>query len=82
MSKKSSQPLADELKPYVVPFRYDGSGEFHLKSHKTDEKGGLDKEKATRIIEANRQRLNDFQEKLYAQAVSYTHLTLPTIYSV
>ena len=67
MSKKSSQPLADELKPYVAPFRYDGSGEFHLKSHKTGEKGGLDKDKGTKIIEANRDRLNDFQEKLYAQ---------------
>src|SRR6201986_2115108 len=67
MSKKSKQPLADELKPYVVPFSYDGSGEFHLKSHKTNEKGGLDKEKATKIIEANRDRLNDFQERLYAQ---------------
>src|SRR5712672_3728442 len=67
MSKKSSKLLTDELKPYVAPFRYDGSGEFHLKSHKTNEKGGLDKEKATKIIEANRERLNDFQEKLYAQ---------------
>ena len=67
MSKKSSKPLADELKPYIATFRYDGSGEFHLKSHKTDEKGGLDKEAATKIIEANRKRLNDFQEKLYAQ---------------
>jgi PPK2 family polyphosphate:nucleotide phosphotransferase len=67
MSKKPSQPLADELKPYVAPFRFDGSGGFHLKSRKTDEKGDLDKEKATRIIEANRKRLNDFQEKLYAQ---------------
>ena len=67
MSKKPSQPLADELKSYVAPFRFDGSGEFHLKSHKTNEKGGLDKEKATKIIEANRERLNDFQEKLYAQ---------------
>lgn len=67
MSKKSSKPLADELKPYVDPFRYDGSGEFHLKSHKTNEKGGLDKDSATKIIEANRKRLNDFQEKLYAQ---------------
>ena len=61
MSKKSSQPLADELKPYVAPFRHDGSGEFHLKSHKTNEKGSLDKERATRVIEANRERLNDFQ---------------------
>ncbi|MEH2507095.1 PPK2 family polyphosphate:nucleotide phosphotransferase [Bradyrhizobium sp. AZCC 1578] len=67
MSKKPQPSLADELKPYVAPFRYDSSGEFHLKSHKTNEKGGLDKEGATRIIEANRKRLNDFQEKLYAQ---------------
>src|SRR6266404_3424402 len=67
MSKKSSQPLGDALKPFVVPFRFDGSGEFHLKSHKTDEKGGLDKDKGEKIIEANRKRLNDFQAKLYAQ---------------
>ena len=67
MSKKPSQPLADELKPFVAPFRFDGSGKFHLKSHKTNEKGGLDKEEGEKIIEANRKRLNDFQEKLYAQ---------------
>jgi PPK2 family polyphosphate:nucleotide phosphotransferase len=67
MSKKSQQPLGDALKPFVAPFRYDGTGEFHLKSHKTGEKGGLDKEKGEKIIEANRKRLNDFQEKLYAQ---------------
>jgi PPK2 family polyphosphate:nucleotide phosphotransferase len=67
MSKKPSKPLADELKQYTAPFRFDGSGEFHLKSHKTNEKGGLDKDKAGKIIEANRERLNDFQEKLYAQ---------------
>src|SRR5258705_12643392 len=67
MNKKSKQPLADELKPYVAPFCFDGSGEFHLKSHKTSEKGGLDKDKGERIIEANRKRLSDFQAKLYAQ---------------
>src|ERR1700730_5683008 len=67
MSKKSSQPLAAELKPLIAPFRVDGSGEFHLKSHKTNEKGGLDKDKAEKILEANRKRLIDFQEKLYAQ---------------
>src|SRR5947207_8555775 len=66
MSKKS-QPLGDALKPFVALFRYDGTGEFHLKSHKTNEKGGLDKDKGEKIIEANRKRLNDFQEKLYAQ---------------
>jgi len=67
MSKKSQQPLSDELKPFVAPFRYDGTGEFHLKSHKTSEKGGLDKDKGEKIIEANRKRLSEFQEKLYAQ---------------
>jgi PPK2 family polyphosphate:nucleotide phosphotransferase len=67
MSKKSSQSLAAELKPFVTPFRVDGASEFHLKSHKTAEKGGIDKDKGEKIIEANRKRLNDFQEKLYAQ---------------
>jgi PPK2 family polyphosphate:nucleotide phosphotransferase len=67
MSKKPSPSLSDQLKPFVAPFRFDGSGEFHLKSHKTNEKGGLDKDKAEKILDANRKRLNDFQEKLYAQ---------------
>ena len=67
MSKKSSQSLSVELKPFVAPFRVDGSGEFHLKSHKTNEKGGLDKDKGEKIIEANRKRLADFQGKLFAQ---------------
>src|SRR3954471_7680169 len=67
MSKKTRQPLAAELKPYVAPFCFDGSGEFHLKSRRTAEKGGLDKDKGEKIIEANRKRLADFQGKLYAQ---------------
>ncbi|MDB5575658.1 MAG: uncharacterized protein JWR80_834 [Bradyrhizobium sp.] len=67
MAKNSSPSLSDQLKPYVAPFRIDGSREFHLKSHKTDEKGGLDKDKGEKIIDANRKRLSDFQEKLYAQ---------------
>ena len=67
MGNNSSQSLGDQLKPFVAPFRYDGSGKFHLKSHKANEKGGLDKEEAETILEANRKRLNDFQEKLYAQ---------------
>ena len=67
MSKNPSQSLGDQLKPYVAPFRLDGSGAFHLRSHKTNAKGGLDKDKAEKILEANRGRLNDFQERLYAQ---------------
>jgi PPK2 family polyphosphate:nucleotide phosphotransferase len=67
MGKQPSKSLADQLRPFVAPFSFDGSGEFHLKSHKTNERGGLDKEKGEKIIEANRKRLSDFQEKLYAQ---------------
>jgi len=67
MSKKPAPSLGFRLRPFVAPFRFDGSGEFHLKSHKTSEKGGLDKANGEKILDANRKRLNDFQEKLYAQ---------------
>ncbi|HLI99563.1 MAG TPA: polyphosphate kinase 2 family protein [Bradyrhizobium sp.] len=67
MSKKPKRSLIERLRPYVAPFRFDGSGMFHLKSHRTDERGGLDKADGEKILEANRKRLNDFQEKLYAQ---------------
>src|SRR6266576_2915352 len=67
MSKKPSKSLASDLKPFIAPFRFDGSGAFHLKSLKADERGGLDKEKASRLLDANRKRLSDFQERLYAQ---------------
>jgi len=69
MSKKSSAPIACRFTSAhsVAPFRVDGSKEFHLKSHKTNAKGGIDKDRAKRSIEANRKRLSDFQEKLYAE---------------
>ena len=67
MSKKPKRPLTEKLTPFVAPFRFDGSGEFHLRSYKTAEKGGLDKEEGEKILEANRQRLAELQEKLYAE---------------
>ena len=67
MSKKPAPSLGIELKPFIAPFRFDGSGLFHLRSCKTNDKGGLDKDKGEKILEANRKRLSDFQEKLYAQ---------------
>src|ERR1700761_7502058 len=67
MSKKSQNLLATELDPFIAPFRIDGSRKFHLAAQKTHEKGGLDKDEGEKIIEANRKRLSDFQEKLYAQ---------------
>jgi PPK2 family polyphosphate:nucleotide phosphotransferase len=67
MSKKPSQSLGEQLKPFIAPFRFDGSGTFHLRSHKTDERGGLDKDKGTKLLDTMRERLSDFQERLYAQ---------------
>jgi PPK2 family polyphosphate:nucleotide phosphotransferase len=67
MTKMPAPAPGLQLRPFVAPFRFDGSGEFHLKSHKTNEKGRLDKAKGEKILDANRKRLNDFQEKLYAQ---------------
>jgi PPK2 family polyphosphate:nucleotide phosphotransferase len=67
MSKKPSKTLGAALDPYISPFRIDGTRRFHLRSQKTNEKGGLDKDKAAGILEANRKRLSDFQERLYAQ---------------
>src|SRR3984885_5583199 len=67
MSKKPAPSLSTQLKPYVAPFRFDGSGVFHLRSHQTNEKGGIDKDHGEKILDANRKRLSDFQEKLYAQ---------------
>jgi PPK2 family polyphosphate:nucleotide phosphotransferase len=67
MSKKPSKSLMSELEPFIAPFRVDGSRKFHLAARKTGERGGLDKNQGEEIIESNRKRLSDFQEKLYAQ---------------
>jgi PPK2 family polyphosphate:nucleotide phosphotransferase len=66
MSKRP-QSRTERLKPYVAPFRFDGSSTFHLKSYKTNEKGGLDKKAGEKILEGLRRDLNGFQERLYAQ---------------
>ncbi len=66
MSKKTQKLLGDDLSRYVAPFRADGSSSFRLKSHKTNERGDLDKDAAKEIIEANRKRLAGCQERLYA----------------
>jgi PPK2 family polyphosphate:nucleotide phosphotransferase len=64
--KHASRYVAGDLKRYVTPFRADGEQAFRLKSHRTDEKGDLDKAAAKEIIEANRKRLAKVQECLYA----------------
>jgi PPK2 family polyphosphate:nucleotide phosphotransferase len=57
---------SDNLERYVKPFRTDGSPPFRLTAHKTGEKDDLDKDSAKDIIEANRKRLAEHQERLYA----------------
>ncbi len=68
MAKKNGKASRGKvnLSRYVDPFRVDGSREFHLKFHKTDEKGGLDKDTAKDLLDASRLRLRALQETLYA----------------
>ena len=65
--RKAKPSLAERLKPFVVPFRHSGKNEFHLKSFKASENGGLDKEAGEKILAANHKRLSDLQGRLYAQ---------------
>lgn len=63
----SAKTAASALKSYIEPYRIDGTKTFHLKGHDTHASGGLHKETGKKIIEANRRRLQELQEKLYAQ---------------
>jgi PPK2 family polyphosphate:nucleotide phosphotransferase len=63
----SAKTAASALKSYIEPYRIDGAKAFHLKGHDTHASGGLHKETGKKIIEANRRRLQELQEKLYAQ---------------
>ncbi|MBN8963675.1 MAG: polyphosphate kinase 2 family protein [Rhizobiales bacterium] len=67
MADKTVQATSSQLESYVHPFRVDGSKEFHLKLFRRKENGDLEKDEGKAIIEANRKRLSDLQEKLYAQ---------------
>ncbi|MGX9389800.1 polyphosphate kinase 2 family protein [Nitrobacteraceae bacterium UC4446_H13] len=67
MADKTPQTATANLEPYVHPFRVDGSKEFHLRLLRRDEDGDIEKDEGKAIIEANRKRLSDLQEKLYAQ---------------
>ncbi len=62
-SKKNSR----DISAFVRPFRISDPQAFRLKRFATGEKGGLDKEKAQKLLDANRERLNELQERLYAE---------------
>ena len=64
--KKVEKNLAASLERFITPYRSDGATPFRLKSHATDDRGGIDKEEAARIVESNLLRLEDLQQRLYA----------------
>lgn len=62
----SAKPIKD-TSAFVRPFRVADPKSFRLRRFATNEKGGLDKEAAQKILDDNRARLNDLQERLYAE---------------
>lgn len=59
--------FARRIEKYVLPFRVDEPDAFRLKHHPTLVDLGLTKDEGQAIVEANRKRLSDLQERLYAQ---------------
>ena len=64
MSKKKS---SRDVSAFVRPFRVADPKDFRLKHFGTAEKGGLDKEEAQKVLDANRERMHELQERLYAE---------------
>lgn len=68
MARKRSRKKAGAVNSaYIDPFRIDDPGNFHLNSHKTAQKGDLDKDGAEAILKANVKRMAELQDRLYAE---------------
>jgi len=68
ISRKSAAAfLTRDLDKFVLPYRIDNPQDFRLSRHNTHAGFDFDKEVAQKIVEANRKRLSDLQERLYAQ---------------
>ena len=65
--KKSPKKAGAANSAYITPFRIDDPENFHLNSHKTAQRGDLDKDSAQKILEANVKRLAELQDRLYAE---------------
>lgn len=65
--KDKTEPKRRDLSAFVQPFVVSDPQAFRLKHIDTAEKGGLDKEKAEKILDANRARMSELQERLYAE---------------
>jgi len=67
MAKDKNSKMVRDVSSFVRPYRVSDGEDFRLKSFSTDDKGGLDKEQAQKILDLNRERMNDLQERLYAE---------------
>jgi PPK2 family polyphosphate:nucleotide phosphotransferase len=65
--KKQAEQRPKDLTPFIQPFTVASPQNFRLKQIDPGEKGGLDKEKAESILDANRARMSELQERLYAE---------------
>ena len=65
--KKSSKKQRAADRAYIDPFRIDDPEKFHLTTHKTAQKGDLDKDAAKAFLEDNVKRLAELQDRLYAE---------------
>ena len=57
MGKNKTAKMPRDVSAFVRPYRVSDSHDFHLKRFSTDEKDGLDKEAAQKILDVNRERL-------------------------
>lgn len=67
MAKDKTTKMARDVSGFVRPYRVSDAHDFHLKSFSTHEKGGLDKDSAQKVLDLNRERISDLQERLYAE---------------
>lgn len=67
MGKNKLSKMARDVSEFVRPFRVSDGENFRLRSFETDAKGGIDKDEAQKILDVNRERINELQERLYAQ---------------
>jgi PPK2 family polyphosphate:nucleotide phosphotransferase len=65
--KSAKKKMARDISAFVRPYRMSDPEDFRLRGFSTDDKGGLDKEHAQKILDLNRERMNDLQERLYAE---------------
>lgn len=64
--KQRNRKKQGDISAFVSPFVVSEPKRFRIDEWPTASKGGIDKEKGKKILEANRVRLSDLQERLYA----------------